>query len=92
MTTGMKTIFFQAIALLKHDKRLFFFIFPIILFSSKGELDTDSNALVDKHAEHFMKLLTKYLIFTSNDNNKVVAITTGKIVEIVYHLKHWNEF
>ena len=62
MKIDMKTIFFQAFALFKRDKRLFFFIFPIVLFSSNGELDTDTNELVDKHADHFMKLLTKYIL------------------------------
>ena len=78
--------------ILKQDHRLFFFIFPVVLFSSNQELKKENKAIVDNHEEHFMKLLTRYLLFTSNDNNRYVAITSGTIVELVYHLKHWNEF
>ena len=87
-----KLSFFQAIMMLKRDQRLFYFIFPVVLFSVNEELKKESKALVDEHAEHFMKLLTRYLNFTCNDNNQYVAITCGTIVELVCNLKHRNEF
>ena len=78
--------------ILQRDQRLFYFIFPVVLFSLNEELKKENKVIVDSYAEHFMKLLTRYLLFTCNDNNRYVAITSGTIVELVYNLKHWNEF
>ena len=77
--------------MLKQDERLFYFIFPMILFSSDGKWEKGIKSLIDEHSEHFMKMLTRYLFFTSNDNHEFVAITSGTIVELIHHLKQINE-
>ena len=77
--------------ILKRDQRLFYFIFPVVLFSLNEVFKKENKAIANNHAEHFMNLLSRYLQFTSNDNNQYVAITSGNIVELVYNLKHWNE-
>ena len=81
----------QANELLKRDERLFYFIFPIVLFSSNDKIQKEIKDVVDAYAEHFKQLLTKYLIFTSSDDNEYAVTTSGEVAEIVSHLKYWND-
>ena len=84
-------VHYQANELLKRDERLFYFIFPIVLFSSNDKIQKEIKDVVDAYAEHFKQLLTRYLIFTSNDNNEFAVTTSGEVAEIVSHLRYWND-
>ena len=70
----------QTVELINGDRKMFTYLFPILLFNSDG---MDIGEKTKKHQLHYMELLEKYLVTELNNNRKLVSKRLGTTSEMI---------